>query len=207
MSNPPHPYSHTLCAALAPPDESPADRADRLDRVPERFLDALFIAFQSEKGRAGFAYDLRWCAGLCAATWREEALWNGMVHVQRGRRKRTHLMYAADRSDVARVRWLRARGAPTELVDYPSGRTACFSASEKGHVEVVRALLAAGATADAMGVTGLSPLYWAAHRGQVDVIRVLLAAGADANRDVNVFDSSPLQQFAARHPTLAWPAP
>ena len=111
----PHPYSHTLCAALDPPHESPADRADRLERVPQLFLDALFIAFQSEKGRAGFAEDLRWCAGLCRATWGEEALWNGMVHVRRGWHYRTHLMYAAERGDVERVRWLLARGAPTEL--------------------------------------------------------------------------------------------
>ena len=76
-------YMHTLCPALAKDDE-PFSFADRLARVPERFLDALFIAAQSERGRAGFAYDLRWCAGLCAATWREEALWNGLVHVRRG---------------------------------------------------------------------------------------------------------------------------
>ncbi len=76
--------------------------------MPELFLDALFIAFQSKKGRAGFAYDLRWFAGLCHATWREEALWNGMVHVKRGNMKFTHLMYAAQR-DVERVRWLLAR--------------------------------------------------------------------------------------------------
>ena len=106
MSNPPHPYAHTLCAALAPPRESPADRADRLDCVPERFLDALFIAFQSEKGRAGFAEDLKWCAGLCTVTWREEALWNGLVHVPRGRYKLTHLIYVAKRGDIERVRWL-----------------------------------------------------------------------------------------------------
>ena len=100
MEPPPHPFAHTLCAALAPPHESPADRADRLTRVPQLFLDALFIAFQSEKGRAGFAHDLRWCAGLCTATWNEEALWNGLVHVRRGKQKRTHLIFAAQRGDA-----------------------------------------------------------------------------------------------------------
>ena len=141
MALPPHPYAHTLCAALAPPRESPADRADRLERVPQLVLDALFIAFQSEKGRAGFAEDLQQCAGLCTATWREEALWNGLVHVRRGEFKGSHLMHAARRGNVARVRWLLARGAPTELAE-KIGYTACTLASEKGHVEVVRALLA-----------------------------------------------------------------
>jgi hypothetical protein len=115
MSHTPHPYAHTLSAALAPPRETRTSLAARLDRVPQRFLDSLFIAMQSEKGRAGFAEDLRWCAGLCRATWGEEALWNGMVHVQRGEKKNTHLMYAAGFGDAARVRWLLARGAPTEL--------------------------------------------------------------------------------------------
>ena len=112
MSNPPHPCAHTLCAALASPRESRAALVVRLDRVPQLFLDALFIAMQSEKGRAGFAEDLRWCAGLCRATWHEEALWNGMVHVRRGKRKNTHLIYAAQYGDVERVRW-RAQTRPS----------------------------------------------------------------------------------------------
>jgi hypothetical protein len=180
MSRPPHPYAHTLCAALAPPRKSPADRADRLDRVPELFLDALFIAFQSKKGRAGFAEDLKWCAGLCRATWGEEALWNGMVHVRRGAKKRTHLMYAAERGDVERVRWLLARGAPTELAD-ESGWTACLWASSTGHVDVVRTLLAAGANVNAASHRGTTSLMAASYCGHVEVVRVLLAAGADIN--------------------------
>ncbi len=50
-----NPYVHTLCAALATPIEieAAAITAARLDRVPELFLDALFIAMQLEKGRAG----------------------------------------------------------------------------------------------------------------------------------------------------------
>jgi hypothetical protein len=193
MSLPPHPYSHTLCTALAPPRETPADRADRLDRVPELFLDALFIAFQSETGRAGFAYDLRWCAGLCTATWREEALWNGLVHVRRGMYKRTHLMYAAQRvdvdrarwlrggcGDVGRVRWLLARGAPTELAD-AEGVTPCMYASYSDRVDVIRALIAAGANVHAIATTGITSLNAAASAGRVENVRALLAAGADVN--------------------------
>ena len=237
MALPPHPYAHTLCAALAPPRETPADRADRLDRVPELFLDALFIAFQSEKGRKGFAYDLRWCAGLCRATWREEALWNGLVHVRRGWHYRTHLMYAAERGDAERVRCLLARGAPTELADF-DGRTACYEPSIRGHVEVVRALIAAGANVNhavngdtslhfasyeghveivrallAAGAsvdlpaTHLPELWYAAHHGEIDIIRMLLAAGADANHVFAVYVRSPRQEFARSHPTLTWPAP
>ena len=175
----PDPYAHTLCAALAPPRETRAALAARLDRVPQRFLDALFVAAQSEPGRKGFAEDLVWCAGLCRTTWREEALWNGLVHVRRGEGKRTHLMYAAARGDVARVRWLLARGAPTELADVRGG-TACIWASLRGHVEVVRVLLAAGANVNAADAYGETALH-SASNGHVEVVRVLLAAGADIN--------------------------
>jgi len=175
----PDPYAHTLCAALAPPRETRAARAVRLDRVPERCLDALFIAAQSERGRAGFAYDLQWCAGLCRATWREEALWNGLVHVQCGANKRTHLMHAAQRGDFARVRWLLARGAPTELAD-KYGWTACMWASECGHVDI-RVLLAVGAKVNAADADCMTALHLASAYSHVEVIRVLLAAGADIN--------------------------
>jgi hypothetical protein len=221
MALPPHPYAHTLCPALTPAHESPADRADRLERVPQRFLDALFIAFQSEKGRAGFAYDLRWCAGLCTATWREEALWNGLGRVRRGWRNITHLMYAAGRTgDVARVRWLLARGASVNVKTY-DGRTALHYASACGNAEIVQLLLAEGANvdpwtppaaildpfADPFAVVKVSaPIYEAAQNGHVDVIRVLLAAGADT-MSTGMSGCSARVVFKKRHPCLTWPAP
>ena len=54
----------------------------------ELLLDALFIVAQDPGGRAAaaaahfcYAFDVRLCAGLCAATWAEEALWSGDVLV------------------------------------------------------------------------------------------------------------------------------
>ena len=52
-------------------------------------------------------------------------------------------------------------------------------ASFFGHVEVVRALLAAGADVDAADNHGYSALIWASWFGLVEVVRALLAAGAD----------------------------
>ena len=89
------PYAHTLCATLTPPDESPADTAKRLDRMPKRFLKAIGIAMDSAPGRAGLSSNLRWCAGLSRASWSHKRFWSGLVHVQRGPQKRTHLMYAS----------------------------------------------------------------------------------------------------------------
>ena len=63
-------------------------------------------------------------------------------------KQRTRLMYAASAGDVARVKWLLARGARLELKDW-EGRTALWWASWKGRVATVRELLARGAAVDA----------------------------------------------------------
>ena len=199
-------YEHVLSRAFTSAEED-RKRQDRIAQTADRFLDALFIAMQSEKGRKGFAYDLRWCAGLCRATWRDQAVWNGLVHVQRGPKKRTHLMYAAKSNAVAFSKWLLKRGALLELKD-TDGHTALFWAAGWGNLEATRILIDAGAnltarphliyTASSWGHTkivrilieegadvnielsdGSTPLFVASEEGHVDVIRVLLANGAD----------------------------
>jgi len=70
-------------------------------------------------------------------------------------KKRTRLMYAAQAGDVARLRWLIARGR-MELKDW-EGRTALYWASRARHVEVARELLARGAVVDAAENHGATP--------------------------------------------------
>lgn len=55
-----------------------------------------------------------------------------------------------------------------------------FEQALLGRVEVARALLVAGAAADATDHNSFSPLYLAAQNGQTQVVLDLLAAGADA---------------------------
>lgn len=52
-------------------------------------------------------------------------------------------------------------------------------AAEAGAGDAVQALLDAGASVDALGVSGATPLITAARRGHVDVVRQLLRAGAN----------------------------
>jgi hypothetical protein len=91
--------------------------------------------------------------------------------------KRTRLMYAAQAGDVARLRWLIARGARLELKDW-KGRTALYWASRAGRVEVVRELLARGAAVDAANNKGATPLFIASEKGHLKVVLELLARGA-----------------------------
>src|SRR5262249_17858533 len=59
--------------------------------------------------------------------------------------------------------------------------TALNAASQEGHPEVVRALLAANADVNAKAVDGTTALMIASKGGQPEVVRALIAAGADVN--------------------------
>jgi len=53
---------------------------------------------------------------------------------------------------------------------------------KKGHVAIVHAFLAKGASANARDDQGGTALHWAAGRGAPDVVALLLAHGADRNQ-------------------------
>ena len=59
--------------------------------------------------------------------------------------------------------------------------TALHSASNRGHVEVVRSLLKCGVDVDARGRWNQSPLQFVSPKGRLDVVRCLLDHGADPN--------------------------
>ena len=176
-----------LVAALRKQRATP-ERAERVRALlQDMFLDALFLVAQfpggqiAEADKCCYAFGVRLCAGLCRATWAEEAFWSGLVRVSHpGPKKRTRVMYAACHGDAARVAWLLARGAPREAKDV-NGCTALYYAGWKGHVDALRALLAAGANVDAASNKGTTPLNAAAYNGHTDAVLALLAAGADVH--------------------------
>mmetsp|Transcript_22031 Transcript_22031/g.36499 ORF Transcript_22031/g.36499 Transcript_22031/m.36499 type:complete len:346 (+) Transcript_22031:3-1040(+) len=59
-----------------------------------------------------------------------------------------------------------------------SGITALYAAAQRGHVEVLRLLLALGARTEAPTAQGITPLYAAAEQGHSYATEVLLQAGA-----------------------------
>ena len=59
-----------------------------------------------------------------------------------------------------------------------NGFTALLHASKKGHTEIVRMLLAAGAKIDHVDEDGNTALLQASREGHTEIVRMLLAAGA-----------------------------
>ena len=95
-------------------------------------------------------------------------------------KKRTRLMYVAQAGNVARLRWLLARGARLELKDW-KGRSALYWACFAGRVDTARELLARGAAVGAADHDGCTPLHLASEAGLVGLVRELLARGAAVN--------------------------
>ena len=173
---------------------TPASRAGFAHNEHVRFIDILFLVAEANSAAEGappttskFAHDVRTTVSLCRATAVEERFWSAQTRVRHGQRKRTVLMGAAARGDVARTRWLLARGAPCDPLD-AEGSTALIWACHKGHAEVARVLIAAGAALNLTGGYSVTGLCWASLGGHLDVVRVLLAAGADTE----LGSSSPL---------------
>ena len=87
---------------------------------------------------------------------------------------------AAREGDVAGVQALIDHGADPDAA-HGDGMTGLLWAAERGHEDVARALLAAGAEVDAHTRIGsYTALHLASRRGHATLARLLLEAGADA---------------------------
>ncbi|XP_068621070.1 E3 ubiquitin-protein ligase MIB1 isoform X2 [Battus philenor] len=93
------------------------------------------------------------------------------------------LVKAAANGDAARCADILARtdGARADVNGVYGGHTALQAAAQNGHVEVVRALVEAGAEADAEDRDGDRAAHHAAFGDEPAALRALAAAGADLN--------------------------
>lgn len=95
----------------------------------------------------------------------------------------TLLMHAAGNADLEQVQLLLAHGADVNLAtDYVGdigGRTALFNAIQRDAIEVVRALLRAGANAQQVSNRVWTPVHYAAYAGALQSLRELAASGLD----------------------------
>lgn len=90
------------------------------------------------------------------------------------------LFGAAGEGDAAAVARLLAAGASADARLAPGGETPLMRAAARGHEDVARVLLGAGADASAQRADGFTPLILAVFFGHEGVVRLLVEHGADA---------------------------
>ncbi len=86
--------------------------------------------------------------------------------------------YDEDDLNLDLTKYYATRGKLTHLDEIYEG-TAFTKAYEKGYLEIVKCLLAAGADKDKACNYGYTPLIGAATGGHAETVRLLLSAGAD----------------------------
>ena len=91
------------------------------------------------------------------------------------------LFGAAEEGDASAVARLLAAGLSADARLAPGGETPLMRAAARGHEEVARALLDAGADASAQRGDGFTPLILAVFFGHERVVRLLVEHGADAH--------------------------
>ena len=113
------------------------------------------------------------------------ALDNGLSANLRTPRGQTPLNIAAEYGSLAAVRTLIRQHAELEARDGRNGFTALHWAAEAYHPAIARALIAAGANADAANKWEQTPLWvsaWQPEQGNTEIAHILVAAGADPRR-------------------------
>lgn len=109
--------------------------------------------------------------------------------------KRTALFLAAHDNNIPLVELLLSgkHGAKANVNDVDAtNSSALLAASRKGHSEMIKILLAAGAQINAQDAELWSSLHWACRNGHVEAARVLCTAGANINA-VEKMSATPLQ--------------
>ena len=84
--------------------------------------------------------------------------------------------------DMKLAKYFAARGKLTNLDAQYNGWTALTKASSEGHLDILKALIAAGADKDKDEDYGETPLTRAAMHGHVECMKALLAVKADVNK-------------------------
>jgi uncharacterized protein len=97
------------------------------------------------------------------------------------REGQTPLMSASLAGRLGAVQSLLAHGAKVDTAEEWRGQTALMLAAGEGHIEVVGALIEAGANVTAKAKSGFTPLLFAVRNAQVDTMRLLLDHGANVN--------------------------
>jgi ankyrin repeat protein len=115
------------------------------------------------------------------------------------------MIKAAKKGDVAAVKQLLTLDTELTNARDKDGSTPLHCASWKGHVQVVKLLLDAGADINAKSQNdhyGDTPLHAASHGNQKDVVKVLIERGADLSSR-NKIGRTPLGETEWHNATAA----
>jgi ankyrin repeat protein len=109
----------------------------------------------------------------------------------------TDLHFAAQAGDVAEVKRLVEAGADVNVLD-ENGNTPLKYASAEPHPQVLRALIALGASPHISDRRGFTPIHCVAGHGfyeeAIEMAEILIAAGADVNVRSKVHGFVPLHE-------------
>jgi ankyrin repeat protein len=109
--------------------------------------------------------------------------------------KKSMLRWAVDRNDSAIVRLLLSKGADPNAG--PDNDKPLMTAVSHSNLDVVRALLEAGATIEVMAYGKETPLIVAAAAGSAEIVKLLVERGADVNAQ-NASGNTALHMAATR---------
>lgn len=84
------------------------------------------------------------------------------------------------RGEIDKVVEALATGANPNFCNEVTRGSVCMTASQQGHVEIVRVLLAAGADANYELANGDSAMQFAADKGHVEILELLITVGGAA---------------------------
>ena len=103
---------------------------------------------------------------------------NQWREVIRARYRATPLHCAAEEGNLEEVKHQLQKSYQDLDVRNKSGKTALNLAADKGHTQVVKTLVEAGAAKDIQDEDGCTAMIWAARRRHVDVLKILIHAKA-----------------------------
>jgi ankyrin repeat protein len=109
------------------------------------------------------------------------------------------LIEAVDDEDLAAVAALLEKGASVRAVDQDSGDRPIQTAARQGNMDIVSALIRAGADVNEQGTgmgAGATPLHMATAWGHVDMVRLLLDHGANVNINTSGFNTPLIRAIA-----------
>ncbi|XP_064389430.1 serine/threonine-protein phosphatase 6 regulatory ankyrin repeat subunit C-like [Halichondria panicea] len=116
-----------------------------------------------------------------AEDWREPVRWQGRQQAEK-------LLSTVNNGDVRKVKSLLARGADPNHPDcFPLHRACLF-----GYLEIVKALVEAGADPERKNKEGLSPVHYAASNGHKELLVYLIRDCKASANTRDQFNNTPL---------------